>query len=96
MTPAATSALITQVELALLVGRNLDQIESEILGSREDDEELRAAAWSYAWSCTDGRPLATSACGSATEICQVARTFVPADRTSEYRHARGGRARRGA
>jgi hypothetical protein len=62
MTPAATSTLITQVELALLAGRNLDQIESEILESREDDEELRAAAWLYAWSCTDGRPLATFAC----------------------------------
>ena len=41
MTPATTSTLITQVELALLAGRNLDQIESEILESREDDEELR-------------------------------------------------------
>jgi len=68
MTPAATSTLITQVELALLAGRNLDQIESEILESSEDDEELRAAAWLYAWSCTEGarsrRPLAATDTGT--------------------------------
>ena len=57
MTPAATSAaLITQVELALLAGRNLEQIESEVLEYWEDDEDLQAAAWLYAWSCTDGAP----------------------------------------
>jgi hypothetical protein len=85
MTPAATSALITQVELALLADRNLEQIEIEILESGEGDEELRTAAWLYVWSCTDGRPLATSAYGSATEICAVVPTCVPVDGTSEHR-----------
>ena len=57
MTPAAASAaLITQVELALLAGRNLEQIESEILEYWADDEDLQAAAWLYAWSCTDAAP----------------------------------------
>ncbi|MGZ4286625.1 MAG: hypothetical protein ACXVHB_21090 [Solirubrobacteraceae bacterium] len=57
MTSTATSAaLITQVEVALLAGRNLEQIESEVLECWEDDEELQAAAWLYAWSCTDRAP----------------------------------------
>jgi hypothetical protein len=57
MTSTATSAaLITQVELALLAGRNLAQIESEVLECWEDDEELQAAAWLYAWSSTAPAP----------------------------------------
>jgi len=57
MNAANTSAgLVTAVELALLEGRNLDQIETEILAVSEVDEETRAATWLYAWSCQDGVP----------------------------------------
>jgi hypothetical protein len=35
--------LVTEVELAVLAGRNLDQIEAEILGSSGLDEEARSA-----------------------------------------------------
>ena len=46
-----------QVELALLAGRNLEQIEFEILdGCDDEDDELHAAAWLYAWCCTDRAP----------------------------------------
>ena len=41
--------LVTEVELAVLAGRNLDQIEAEILGSSGLDEEARSAVWLYAW-----------------------------------------------
>jgi hypothetical protein len=43
--------LVTQVELALIAGRTLEQIEAEILVRCEVDEESKAAAWLYAWSC---------------------------------------------
>jgi hypothetical protein len=45
-----SAALVTQVEVALLAGRNLGDIESEILTGTEADEETLAAAWLYAWS----------------------------------------------
>lgn len=40
---------MTEVELAVLAGRNLDQIEAEILGSSGLDEEAQSAVWLYAW-----------------------------------------------
>jgi hypothetical protein len=43
--------LLTEVELAVLAGRNLAQIEDEILESSGLDEESQSAAWLYAWSC---------------------------------------------
>ncbi len=79
MTPAATSAaLITQVELALLAGRNLEQIESEILEYWEADEDLQAAAWLYAWSCTDGAPALAS--GGRVLERKYRRCHSPSDR----------------
>ena len=36
------STLLTQVELALLAGRNLEQVETEILADAEVREELAA------------------------------------------------------
>jgi hypothetical protein len=45
--------LVTQVELALLAGRSLEQIEAEILDRCDVDEESQAAAWLYAWSRED-------------------------------------------
>ena len=57
MTSAANPApLIMQVELALLAGRNLEQIEHEILECDDEDDELQAVAWLYAWCCTDRAP----------------------------------------
>jgi len=54
---AVTSAtLVTEVELALLAGRNLEQIEREILAVSDLDENTRAATWLYAWSCQEGVP----------------------------------------
>ena len=41
--------LVTEVELAVLAGRNLDQIEAEVLGSSGLDEEAQSAVWLYAW-----------------------------------------------
>jgi hypothetical protein len=41
--------LVIEVELAVLAGRNLDQIEAEILGSSGLDEQARSAVWLYAW-----------------------------------------------
>lgn len=52
---ANSGPLIMQVELALLAGRNLEQIENELLECCDDDE-LQAAAWLYAWCCNDGAP----------------------------------------
>ncbi|HYB28176.1 MAG TPA: hypothetical protein VEF89_16290 [Solirubrobacteraceae bacterium] len=60
MSTAITSAgLVTAVELALLEGRNLEQIETEILAVSDVDEETRAVTWLYAWSCQDGVPGGT-------------------------------------
>ena len=51
--PPTRSALVTKVELALLAGRRLEEIEGETLASSDADEESKAAAWLYAWSCKD-------------------------------------------
>lgn len=47
---SGASVLLTQVELALLCGRNLEQIETELLSGSEADEDEQAAVWLYAWS----------------------------------------------
>jgi hypothetical protein len=47
---SVASALITRVEVALLNGRNLEQIETELLTGGHVDEDEQAAAWLYAWS----------------------------------------------
>jgi hypothetical protein len=41
--------LLVEVELAVLAGQNLAQIEIEILASSGLDEESQSAAWLYAW-----------------------------------------------
>jgi hypothetical protein len=41
--------LLTEVELAVLAGRNLAQIEAEILADSGLDEESQSAVWLYAW-----------------------------------------------
>jgi hypothetical protein len=48
--------LLTEVELALLAGRNLAQIEAEILSSSGLDEESQSAAWLYAWGHGESAP----------------------------------------
>jgi hypothetical protein len=53
---ASPVALITEVELALLAGRNLEQIEAEILARCDVDEDSQAAAWLYAWCREDRLP----------------------------------------
>ena len=45
----STSELLTEVELAVLAGRNLAQIEAEILAPSGLDEESRSAVWLCAW-----------------------------------------------
>jgi len=47
---STASALITRVEVALLNGRNLEQIETELLTGGDVDEDEQAAVWLYAWS----------------------------------------------
>jgi hypothetical protein len=44
----AARELLTEVELAVLAGRNLAQIEIEVLASARLDEEAPAAARAYA------------------------------------------------
>jgi hypothetical protein len=45
----STSELLTEVELAVLAGRNLAQIEEEIVASSGLDEDSQSAVWLYAW-----------------------------------------------
>jgi hypothetical protein len=47
---SSASELLTQVELALLGGRNLEQIETEFLTDGRIDEDEQAAVWLCAWS----------------------------------------------
>jgi hypothetical protein len=47
---SGASALLTKVEIALLGGRNLEQIETELLSGSNVDEDEQAAVWLYAWS----------------------------------------------
>jgi hypothetical protein len=59
MTRSVTAGeLLTKVELAVLAGRKLAQIEAEILTSSGLDEESQSAAWLYAWGCGE-RPSRT-------------------------------------
>ena len=53
------SGLLAQVEVALLAGRNLDEIESELRANGHMDEDEGAAAWLYAWSRGAGAPTGT-------------------------------------
>jgi len=46
----ASTDLINRVELAVLAGRDLGEIEAEILAGSDLDEETLAAACLYAWS----------------------------------------------
>jgi hypothetical protein len=43
--------LLAEIELAVLAGRSLEQIEAEVLGDCGLDEESVAAMWLYAWCC---------------------------------------------
>ena len=52
----ASDNLITRVNLALLAGRNLQQIEDEVLATSGLDDETWAVAWLYTWSYEDGDP----------------------------------------
>jgi len=47
---SVASALITRVEVALLQGRNLEQIETELRTESRVDEDEQAAVWLYARS----------------------------------------------
>jgi hypothetical protein len=42
--------LLIEVELAVLAGRSLEQIEAEMLADWGLDEESQSAVWLYAWS----------------------------------------------
>lgn len=57
MTHITTAAdLLTEVELALLSGRNLEQIEGEVLAGQELNEQSHEATWLDARSCADRFP----------------------------------------
>jgi hypothetical protein len=56
---SSQSPLRLEVELALVAGRSLEQIESEVLARRALDEDSIAAMWLYAWS----RSNHPSSCG---------------------------------
>ena len=57
-----TSDLLAQVELARLAGRNLEQIETELLSGGHVDEDEQAPACPYAWARGPG--ISTAAAGS--------------------------------
>ena len=61
---STASALITRVEVALLNGRNLEQIETELLTGGDVDEDEQAAVWLYAWSRRAGSGAAGPAVSS--------------------------------
>jgi hypothetical protein len=68
--PASASELVSQVELAALAGRSLEQIEAVILASSGLDEESQAAVWLYAWCCEEhplARPFPVPRLGSPGE-----------------------------
>jgi hypothetical protein len=76
---ASPVALVTAVELALLSGRNLKQIEAEILARCDLDEESQAAAWLYAWCCEDRLPAGQAPVAPATRARRrVSLRIVPA------------------
>ena len=52
-TAARAGALLSEVELALVAGRSLEQIEAEVLAGCELDVDSVAAMWLYAWSRED-------------------------------------------
>jgi hypothetical protein len=45
--------LLTEIELAVLAGRNLAQIETEVLASARREEEAQAAPRPYAGGCRE-------------------------------------------
>jgi hypothetical protein len=49
----STLELLTEVQSALLAGRNLVQIEAEIIAASGLDEESQSAVWLYAWATTE-------------------------------------------
>jgi hypothetical protein len=51
--PASTRELLTEVELAVLAGRDLAQIEAEIIAASGLDEESQSAVWLYAWATVE-------------------------------------------
>jgi hypothetical protein len=46
---ASTSALLSEIELAPVDGRSLEQIDSEVLACYDLNEDSMAAMWLYAW-----------------------------------------------
>jgi len=62
---ASTRTLRREIDQAVVAGRDIGQIESEIIGPCALDAEARAALWLYADACVDravtGRPAVTAA-----------------------------------
>ena len=67
MLGSRTSGLLAQAEVALLAGRNLDEIERELRETGHTDEDEQAAAWLYAWSLGAGAPTDTLRARGRTE-----------------------------
>jgi len=53
---------VAGVELMLRAGRDLQEIEAEILASDELDEEAQAALWLYGWCCQEHMSRSGSRC----------------------------------
>ena len=52
----STPELLTEVEFAVLAGRDLAQIEAEIIAAAGLDEESQSAVWLYAWATAAHAP----------------------------------------
>ena len=50
---ASTRTLRREIDQAVLAGRSISEIESEIIGPCALDAEARAALWLYADACVD-------------------------------------------
>lgn len=48
--------LLTEVEFAVMTGRDLAQVEAEIIAPSGLDEESQSAVWLYAWATAELAP----------------------------------------
>ncbi|MDX6643521.1 MAG: hypothetical protein QOD76_1483 [Solirubrobacteraceae bacterium] len=53
---ASSSALRREIDAAVLTGRTLEEIDTEILGPCALSEDARSALWLYAWGAV-GRAI---------------------------------------
>jgi len=80
-----TPDLLARVELARLAGRNLEQIETELLSGGHVDEDEQAAAWLYAWARGPGHSTPTAGSKRPGELAPPRLSKHSIDRTVRLR-----------